>query len=75
MFVWQGFGSRKDYHGSFCKKLPEASPVSDRANATGSKTDLSLAKAEPTSNCGSASGIIYFRRGKNCCAIAAGKEE
>ena len=41
----------------------------------GSKTDLPLAKAEPISNGGSASGITYLTRGKNCCAtaIAAGE--
>ena len=33
-FVWQGFGSRGGYRGGFCEKLLEASPVSDRANAS-----------------------------------------
>ena len=33
-FVWQGFGSGRGYRGGFCEKLLEASPVSDRANAS-----------------------------------------
>ncbi|KAK4818955.1 hypothetical protein QYF61_022342 [Mycteria americana] len=41
----------------------------------GSKMDLPLAKAKPISNGGSASGMEYLGRGKNCCATAAGKEE
>jgi len=43
---------------------------------TGSKTELSLAKAEPISNGGSASVITYIT-GKSCCmtAIAAFRSE
>ncbi|GAB0181660.1 junction-mediating and -regulatory protein-like [Grus japonensis] len=37
----------------------------------GSKTDPSLAKAEPISSGGSASGVTQLRRGKNGCAAAA----
>ncbi|KAJ7408097.1 hypothetical protein WISP_123467 [Willisornis vidua] len=50
---WRG------YRGAFCEKLPEASPMSDRVNACGFKTDPPLAKADPVpvSNHGSASGI------------------
>ena len=34
-FVWQGFGSSESYRGGFfCEKLLEASPMSDRANAS-----------------------------------------
>ncbi|GAB0208288.1 hypothetical protein GRJ2_003294500 [Grus japonensis] len=33
-FAWQGFGSGRGYRGGFCEKLLEASPVSDRANAS-----------------------------------------
>ena len=33
-FAWQGFGSGEGYRGGFCEKLLEASPVSDRANAS-----------------------------------------
>ncbi|GAB0207180.1 mitochondrial enolase superfamily member 1 [Grus japonensis] len=33
-FAWQGFGSGGGYRGGFCEKLLEASPVSDRANAS-----------------------------------------
>jgi len=36
--------------------------MSDRDNATGSKTDLPLAKVEPISNGGSASETAYLRR-------------
>jgi len=41
----------------------------------GSKMDPPLAKAEPISDGGSASGITYLRRGKGCCTTAAGIEE
>jgi len=40
-----------------------------------SKMDLLMAKAEPISDGGSASGITYLRRGKNCCTTATGREE
>ncbi|KAK4827150.1 LOW QUALITY PROTEIN: hypothetical protein QYF61_015104 [Mycteria americana] len=33
-FLWQGFGSREGYRDGFCEKLLEASPMSDRANAS-----------------------------------------
>ena len=32
-FTWHGFGSGGGYKGGFCKKLLEASPMSDTANA------------------------------------------
>jgi len=50
---WQQGG----YRDGCCEKLLEASPMSDRANATGSKINLLLAKAEPISDGGSACGI------------------
>jgi len=37
--------------------------------------DLSLAKAGPVSNFDRTSVVTYLRKGKNCCASAAGKEE
>jgi len=46
------------------EKLPENSPMSDSTNATGSKTDLPLDKAEPISDGSSAYVIIYLKRGK-----------
>ncbi|GAB0206293.1 hypothetical protein GRJ2_003094900 [Grus japonensis] len=33
-FAWQGFGRGGGYRGGFCEKLLEASPLSDRANAS-----------------------------------------
>ncbi|KAJ7412423.1 hypothetical protein BTVI_46489 [Pitangus sulphuratus] len=33
-FSWMDFGSVGDYRGGFCEKLQEASPMSDRANAS-----------------------------------------
>lgn len=44
-----------------CWKLPMCPTESMPVN---SKTDLVLAKAEPISDCGSASGITDLRRGK-----------
>ncbi|GAB0205519.1 F-box only protein 31 [Grus japonensis] len=41
----------------------------------GSKMDPLLAKAEPISDGGSASGIIEFGRGTNCCATATAAGE
>lgn len=43
--------------------------------STDSKTDPPPAKAEPVSSAGSASEITYVRKGKNCCATEAGREE
>jgi len=40
-----------------------------------SKTDLLLAKGEPSSDSGSTSAIMYLRREKNCCATAPRGEE
>jgi len=58
--AWQGFGrGGRGYRGGSCKKLPEASPISDGANATGSKMDPPLAKAKPINNDGSTSVITY----------------
>jgi len=45
--------------------------MSSRANATSSKMDPLLAKAEPISDGGSASGITYLRRGEKTCTAAA----
>ena len=33
-FAWQGFGSGRGYRGGFCEKLLEASPMSDKVNAS-----------------------------------------
>jgi len=38
------------YRIGSCEKLLEASPMSNGASASGSKTDLLLAKAKPISN-------------------------
>lgn len=50
------FWQRGGNWGGFCETLPEASPMSKRANATGSGVDLLLAEAEPSSDGGSALG-------------------
>lgn len=50
--VLVGGGGNKE----FCEKLPGASPVSKRANATSSGMLLPLAKAEPSGDSGSTSG-------------------
>jgi len=52
------------YRGIFCETLPEASPMSDRVNVTSSEMDPLLAEAEPISDGGSTSVIIYLRRVK-----------
>jgi len=33
-FAWQGLGSQGGYKGGLSEKLPEAAPMSDRANAS-----------------------------------------
>ncbi|GAB0207045.1 epimerase family protein SDR39U1 [Grus japonensis] len=55
-----------------CQKLP---PCQTEPVPASSKMDPPLAKAETISNGGSASVITYLRKGKNCCATAAGREE
>ena len=52
------------YRGGFCGKLLEASLCPIEPMPASSKTDPPLAKAEPISNSGSASGITYLRKGK-----------
>jgi len=51
------------YRGGFCEKLPEASPMSDRASATNSKMDSLLAEAKLISDSDSASVMITYLRG------------
>ena len=63
-FAWQGFGSGAATGVASvrrCQKLPLhlIKPM-----PAGSKTDPLLAKAEPISDRGSASGITYLRKGK-----------
>ena len=63
-FAWQGFGSEGTTGVSSvrsCQKLPLCPTKPMPAS---SKTDLPLAKAEPISDGGSASGITYLRKGK-----------
>ncbi|CAM9139456.1 unnamed protein product, partial [Bubo scandiacus] len=52
-------------------------PASDRAEAkaSGSKRDPPLAKAEPISDGGSASGVTCLRSGKSCCTMASSARE
>jgi len=52
------------YRGGFCEKPREASPMPDKASASGSKTDTPLARAKPISDSGSASVITDLRRGR-----------
>ena len=74
-FAWQSFGSEEATGVASvrsCWKLPlclmEPTPAS-------SKTGPPLAKAEPISNGGSTSGIMYLRRGKICCVTATAAGE
>jgi len=57
------------------RRHQELPPCQTEPMPAGSKTDPLLAKAEPTSCGGSASVIMYLRRGKNCWATAAGRED
>jgi len=41
----------------------------------GCKTDLPLATAEPISDVVSVSVVMYLRRGKTCCTLAAGRDK
>jgi len=66
------FGSQGGYRGGFCEKLPEASPMSNRANA--SRLQDRPAKAERISDSGSTSGITYSRRGEKNTAIRVRSE-
>ena len=69
--MWQGFGIGGSYRGGFCGKLLEASPCLIEPVPAGYKTDLLLAKTEPISDSGSASGITDLRRGKkSSCDLA-----
>ena len=63
------------YRGGLCEKLPEASLCPTEPMPADSKMDPPLAKAEPISDGGSNSGITDLRRGENCWATAAGREE
>ena len=70
-FVLQGFGSGGAYRGGFCEKLEKLPPCLIQPVPAGSKTDTLLAKATPTSNGGSASGIMYLRKGRKKTAEMA----
>ena len=62
--------------GGFCEKMLEAAPSCQTEPVpAGSKMDPLLAKAEPISDGGSASGITYLRRGKSHCAAAIAARE
>ena len=70
-FAWQGFGSGRATGVASvrtCQKLPLC-PMIEPMSAT-SKTDPLLAKAEPISDGGSASGITDLKKGKSYCAAA-----
>ena len=54
VLLWMG-----GYRDGFCEKLLEASPMSNRISATGSKMDILLAKAEPISD-----GHDLFKKGR-----------
>jgi len=55
--------------------MPKAAPMSNRASAAGSKTDLMQAKPEPISDSSSAFVIAYLRREKSYCATAVKRDE
>jgi len=68
-FAWQGFGSGGAVGLASvrsCEKLP---PCLLKPGPAGSKTDPPLAKAKPSSEGGSASGITYLRRGSKKPAV------
>jgi len=74
-FAWQGFGSRGATGVApvrSCQKIP---PWLTEPVPADVKMDPPLTKAEPISDGGSTSVIIYLRRGKNYCALAAIREE
>lgn len=54
-----------------CQKI---SPCPTEPVPASSKTDSSLAKAEPISDNGSSSVITYLRTEKICCTTAARRE-
>ena len=53
-----------------CQKLP---PYDAETMPASSKTDPLLAKAEPISDGGSASGMTYLRKREKTCTVAAGE--
>ena len=74
-FTWQGFGSGGPAEVASvrtCQKLPLC-PIEPMP--AGSKMDPQLAKAEPINDSGSASGIIYLRRGKKPCTTETAARE
>lgn len=58
------------------EKLPEASLMSSRANASSSRTELLLTKAEPVRNDGDTSVVTDLRRKRSYCAcVIVAREE
>jgi len=55
-----------------CEQLP---PCLTEPVPAGSKMDPPLAKAEPISDIGSASGITYLRRGRKNCEVTVVKRQ
>lgn len=74
-FAWPDFGG--GYRVGFSEKTLEASPTSNRANASGSRLDPLLAKAEPISDSGSTSGATYKKNTQKsyCTELIAAREE
>jgi len=63
-FAWQGFDSGGDAGVAAVRSCWELPPCLMEPVPAGSKMDQPLAKAEPSSDSGSASGIKCLRRGK-----------
>ena len=61
-FVWQGFGSGGPTGVASVRSCQKLTLCPTEPMPAGSKTDLLLAKAEPISHGGSASGITYLRK-------------
>lgn len=63
--VFWGCFSQRGYRSCFSEQLPEASPMSNQANAAGSKIDLTLAQTETISDSGRASGLGIYKKEKS----------
>lgn len=67
------FGSSGGHRGGFGMKLPKSSPMSDRADPGGSRTDLPLSKVGLVRNGSYMSVIKYLGRQKP--DVTAAREE
>lgn len=74
-FVWTDSGSRGSVEVPSVRSHQKLLLCPTGAMPADSKTDLPLGEAEPISDGGSDTGITDFKKGKEYCTTACGREQ